>query len=418
MLRGLSDHSAYVRRAAVLACLRLHSTSVYNSKESGIMDHLYRMIRDDDPVVVVNTLNVLDELLHDEGGVVINKAIANYLISRHSSLGTWPLCRVLHFLLKYTPTDDDEMFSFTNVLDHYVSTNCCALSVACVQLLLHLLQHTPDSQIQLYARCGQSLLNHMSMCNAECTYAIAGIMAVVPHRALVPLCSRFRDFFCKNSDPIYLKLTKLNLLQLFITEDNSGSVLHHLSQNCVSNISAISSASIRTLGSICKQHDLSEACLHIFENLLIHSICVFSNIVMTLQDLTIQNERFLKKLAFQIYQNFDKIKTEPPKAAMLHLMEEHFPHKSETLRTIKGCVERYNDLCGHVLKIQLLNTSTNIFLQHPCEMQLLLGNLMEKAVDDVDYEVRCRAKFLYRLLESDVDMAKSILLSDKVMIYV
>lgn len=40
------------------------------------------MLRDQDPIVVVNCLRALEEILKKEGGVVINKPIAHHLLNR------------------------------------------------------------------------------------------------------------------------------------------------------------------------------------------------------------------------------------------------------------------------------------------------------------------------------------------------
>jgi len=50
--------------------------------EGGIVDMLYAMIRDPDPIVIVNVLCILEETLAGEGGVVINHSIAQYIFER------------------------------------------------------------------------------------------------------------------------------------------------------------------------------------------------------------------------------------------------------------------------------------------------------------------------------------------------
>lgn len=47
-----------------------------------MVNELYSLLRDPDPVVMVNCLRALEEILHQEGGVVINKPIAHHLLNR------------------------------------------------------------------------------------------------------------------------------------------------------------------------------------------------------------------------------------------------------------------------------------------------------------------------------------------------
>ena len=48
-----------------------------------IIDTLYRMLRDKDPYVVLNSASTLNEMLASEGGMVVNRNIAHYLLSRY-----------------------------------------------------------------------------------------------------------------------------------------------------------------------------------------------------------------------------------------------------------------------------------------------------------------------------------------------
>lgn len=50
--------------------------------ELNIIDTLYRMLRDKDPYVVLNAASALNEMLAGEGGMVVNRNIAHYLLNR------------------------------------------------------------------------------------------------------------------------------------------------------------------------------------------------------------------------------------------------------------------------------------------------------------------------------------------------
>lgn len=52
------------------------------SADGALVNELYSLLRDQDPIVVVNCLRALEEILKKEGGVVINKPIAHHLLNR------------------------------------------------------------------------------------------------------------------------------------------------------------------------------------------------------------------------------------------------------------------------------------------------------------------------------------------------
>lgn len=50
--------------------------------DAAVVNELYSLLRDPDPVVMVNCLRALEEILKKEGGVAINKPIAHHLLNR------------------------------------------------------------------------------------------------------------------------------------------------------------------------------------------------------------------------------------------------------------------------------------------------------------------------------------------------
>lgn len=74
--------------------------------DGGVVNELYNLLRDPDPVVMVNCLRALEEILHHEGGVVINKPIAHHLINRSDS--STARMSALAFLLNSTSWSESE----------------------------------------------------------------------------------------------------------------------------------------------------------------------------------------------------------------------------------------------------------------------------------------------------------------------
>ncbi|GLD69874.1 AP-4 complex subunit beta-1, partial [Lates japonicus] len=48
---------------------------------AAVVNELYSLLRDPDPVVMVNCLRALEEILKEEGGVAINKPITHHLLN-------------------------------------------------------------------------------------------------------------------------------------------------------------------------------------------------------------------------------------------------------------------------------------------------------------------------------------------------
>lgn len=82
ILEGLKDLNAYVRKTAVIGCIKLFYLSPDAVKNSDLTETLYQMISDTDPLVVLNVIEALREILADEGGIATSSKMIIYLLNR------------------------------------------------------------------------------------------------------------------------------------------------------------------------------------------------------------------------------------------------------------------------------------------------------------------------------------------------
>lgn len=100
----LCFHSVFVK-----ASTNLFSTIV---ADAAVVNELYSLLRDPDPVVMVNCLRALEEILNQEGGVAINKPITHHLLNRY--LKYLQILHTVQYVSKCT-----RIHQFINVAVHY-----------------------------------------------------------------------------------------------------------------------------------------------------------------------------------------------------------------------------------------------------------------------------------------------------------
>lgn len=98
---GLRDRAACVRRVAVLGWAKLHNLQPSSEIDAVVVNELYSLLRDPDPVVMVNCLRALEEILKEEGGVAINKPITHHLLNRCGSYSASKSSNCPTDILKY-----------------------------------------------------------------------------------------------------------------------------------------------------------------------------------------------------------------------------------------------------------------------------------------------------------------------------
>ncbi|KAL6483275.1 hypothetical protein MHYP_G00081470 [Metynnis hypsauchen] len=164
ILSGLRDKASYVRRVAVLGCAKMHSLQPNTEIDPSVVNELYALLRDPDPVVMVNCLRALEEILRDEGGVVINKPIAHHLLNRLKDLDSWAQSEVLTFLLRYRPRSDDELFDILSLLDDYLHSTHAPVMAATLRLFLLLATAHPRSPGRRPTTCPWPSAGHLWFC--------------------------------------------------------------------------------------------------------------------------------------------------------------------------------------------------------------------------------------------------------------
>ena len=78
----IEDKSNYVKKAALYGLLKLHHGDPLFTKDANVIDRLYGMLKSADPSLLEAVINVLNELMAEEGGMVVNQKILIYLLNR------------------------------------------------------------------------------------------------------------------------------------------------------------------------------------------------------------------------------------------------------------------------------------------------------------------------------------------------
>ncbi|XP_037355572.1 AP-4 complex subunit beta-1 isoform X2 [Talpa occidentalis] len=255
ILNGLRDKASYVRRVAVLGCAKMHNLHEDSEVDGALVNELYSLLRDQDPIVVVNCLRSLEEILKQEGGVVINKPIAHHLLNRMSKLDQWGQAEVLNFLLRYQPRSDEELFDILNLLDSFLKSSspggiARTYTEQCVQILTELLglrqEHITTVVVQTFRdlvwlcpQCTEAVCQALPGCeenieDSEGKQALIWLLGV--HGERIPNAPYVLEDFVENVKSETFPAVKMELLtallRLFLSrpaecQDTLGRLLYY-----------------------------------------------------------------------------------------------------------------------------------------------------------------------------------------------
>ena len=407
---GLKDRSAYVRRVAVTGCIKISKTNRDLLLNYGLVDSLYSMIRDPDPLVVANSLCSLEEILRDEGGVVINKNMAHYLLNRVGMLTDWGLVVVLEKLQKYQPNSEEEALDIMNLVDNCLKHNNSAVVMNAIHFFLVLIRNLPHLRSEVFSRAKGQVLHCLSAGNPELTYMLLCFVESVIDDNKVIFQENFRTFFCKYNEPLYVKKKKIEMLPCLATLENMSEMLEEISMYCSDVTPTLSKYAITAVGQIASEMPQFHAsCVKKLVKLIEMDIdYVTSNVLQVLKCLDFSENGSLEEILPHIPKCVDIVTSEEGKSSIWWFIGEYGEQVDEAPYMMESFVENDAEEASVSVRLQLMTAAMKLFFKRPGETQDVLGRVLELCASGNDFDVRDRALWYYNLLQTDVQLAQTI----------
>jgi hypothetical protein len=136
---------------------------------------------------------------------------------------------------------------------------------------------------------------------------------------------------------------------------------------------------------------------------------VLKNILRKNRDSVEEFEDFLTNITF------DSISEIDAKAAYIWILGEFGSKIDMAPYILERMIEVHKDLQSVEISMELLTSFTKLFFTRPPEVKATLGKFMKYAIsENNDVDLRDRATFYYKLLQSDLSLARQIICSEDV----
>jgi AP-4 complex subunit beta-1 len=73
LAESLNDSDPYVKKTAIIGCVKFFHLSKSNFKKTDFLSKLYVLTKDKDPLVTINAIEAINEVLADKGGIDIDR---------------------------------------------------------------------------------------------------------------------------------------------------------------------------------------------------------------------------------------------------------------------------------------------------------------------------------------------------------
>jgi len=421
--RALEDASGYVRKTAVIGVVKILHISRSAVLDSDLLPALKKLIHDSDTHVVANTIYACEEVLADEGGIYPTRPIVTNMLNRLSQFSEWGQCVVLGLLTKYQVGDESEMFDIMNVLDSLLKQSSSAVVLAVAKVFLDLSSSRPELQLEVFRRLRGPLLTLMAAETPELAYTVlVHIQAICACRGASPgsgtevFGPEFKQFFCRYSEPSYIKDVKINILTMLAGTDTSGPIVAELREYVTDVDAETSRRAVRAIGRIAARvPPAAEMIVGSLAGLLELDIdYVSTEAAVAMKDLVRRYPQQFR-LALGAVERCARIVTEPEgRCAILWILGEYGKLIEDAPYLLEPMIDSFLEEPSGAVRLEMLTAAVKLFYCRPPEMQLMLGRLLERAIRETSHpDVRDRALLYYRLLGSSPEEARRVICAPK-----
>ncbi|BBN14125.1 AP-4 complex subunit beta-1 [Marchantia polymorpha subsp. ruderalis] len=420
--RGLKDSNGYVRSVAAIGVLKLYHIAPSSCTDNDFPVTLKALLlHDSDPQVVANCLCSLLEILSIEGNVseaalrekesLLHRNVILSLLNRFKEFSEWAQCLVLEVVSKYVPEDAQETHDMMDVLDDRLQHANSAVVLATIKVFLHLTMSMADVHQKVYERIKAPLLTLVSSGSAEQSYAVLSHLHLLVMRAPMLFASDYKHFYCRYSDPSYVKKLKLEMLTAVANESNTYEIVTELSEYAANVDVAIARESIRAVGKIAlQQYDVNAIVDRLLQFLEMEKDYVTAETLVLVKDLLRKYPQWSHDCIAVVGNVSSKSVTEPKaKAALVWMLGEYAYDMSDAPYVLEGFVQSWAEEDFAEVRLELLTAVAKCFFKRPPETVQILGAALSFGFADANQDVHDRALLYYRLLQHSVEVAERVI---------
>lgn len=318
--------------------------------------------------------------------------------------------------MSYVPQESGEALLLAERISPRLSHSNSAVVLTCIRVVLYLMNYIAEErQIAALCRKLSPPLVTLLAKGPEVQYlALRNALLMLQRRPDV-LRNDIRVFFCKYNDPIYVKVTKLELIFMLANENNIDEVLTELREYATEIDVHFVRKAVRAIGKLAiKIEPAARRCI----NLLLELVA--TKITYIVQEATVVIRNIFRKYPNQyesiigtLCEHLDSLDEPEAKAAMVWVIGQYASRIENSDVLLEDFLFSFPEEPVEV-QLALLTATVKLFIQRPTKGQELVPKVLKWATEETDNpDLRDRAYMYWRLLSTDMNAAKQVVMGEK-----
>lgn len=413
------DTDPYVRKTAAICIPKVYDINPDYVEEQGFIEILKDMLSDSNPMVVANAVAGLAEIGETKGKDFLhldNKATIPKLLAALNECNEWGQVFILDALAQYVPSSSGDAESITERVTARLSHANPAVVLTAIKVVLKCMDYIDNQEVSraLAKKLNPPLVTLLS-CEPEIQYVgLRNIRLIVQKRPGI-LAADVKMFFCKYNDPVYVKLEKVDIMVMLVSERNVEQVLLELKEYASGVDVDFVRKSVRSIGRVAVK--LERACER--------AITVLLELIETKVNYVVQEAAVVIKDIFRKYptryeqvlsalcDSLDALDEPEAKASMIWILGEYAERIENVDELLDSFLSNFHDE-QPVVQQQLLTAIVKLFLKKPSTTQTMVSAVLKCATEESNnHDLRDRGYIYWRLLSTNPEATKHVVLGDK-----
>ncbi len=421
LARCLKDEDPYVRKTAAVCVAKLYDISPELVEDRGFLDTLRELISDANPTVVANAIASLSEIMENSGKdvMMVNAMVLQKLLAALNECTEWGQVFILDSLARYVPSDAREAEGIIERVSPRLQHANSAVVMSAVKVILKYMDEIssdPNNEVivSLTKKLTPPLITLLNT-EPETQYvALRNINLIVQKRPEI-LMNDIKVFFCKYNDPIYVKMEKLEIIIRLAREKNIDQVLLEFKEYATEVDVEFVRKSLRAIGRCAiKLERAAERCISVLLELIQTKVnYVVQEGIVVIKDIFRKYPNRYEGIIATLCENLEDLDEPEAKASMVWIIGEYAERIDGAEDLLESFLETFQDETAAV-QLQLLTATVKMFLKQPDNTQEMVQRVLNMATEESDNpDLRDRGYVYWRLLSSDPEAARAVVLSEK-----
>ncbi|KAI9591696.1 Clathrin/coatomer adaptor, adaptin-like protein [Syncephalis fuscata] len=419
LMKCLRDDNPYVRKTAAINVAKLYDLSPELAVDNGFIDVLRELVADSNPMVVANAVTALmdiNEASDTNDLFAVDSAMLSKLLIALNECTEWGQIAILTAIVNYIPSDSEDA---TNVCERVIPrlqhANGSVVLVA-VRILLVFMPYIEDEEFreQILKKMTPPLVTLLSSA-PEVQYVALRNISLILQKQPNLLGNEMRVFFCRYNDPLYVKLEKLEILIKLANEQNIDHLLTELQEYANEVDIDFVRRSVRAIGRCAiKLEPAAERCVNVLLELIRTKVNhVVQEAVIVIKDIFRKYPHQYEGIIPVLNENLDVLDEPEAKASLIWILGEYADRIDNAAPLLGEFLENFKEE-ETMVQLQIVTAVVKMFLRRPSDGQDIVIQTLEAATKECDNpDIRDRAYIYWRLLSSNPDAAKAVVLAEK-----